>query len=425
MSAEIETTVEGQDVVARSRASEMFRALSHRNYRLFWFGALLSNVGTWMQTVAQGWLVLKLTDSPFLLGLDGFMASAPGLLLTLIGGVFADLIDRKRLLIYTQIGAGLSALVLAALVMTGVVHWWMILILSFFTGCCMALASPSFQAITIDLVGREDLANAIALNSAQFQLSRVAGPTLAGLAMGAVGLAGCFLLNGLSYIAVIVALMMVNFTAQSGKAGHSVKTKREFWEELTEGFQYVRSRPRVSMLLSISALTSLCGAPYLSMMPLFARNVLGLGETGLALMMGTAGAGALGGALLLVFLGDFRRKGWVVIGGAFVYSLCLMAFAFSTRLALSLVLLFCVGFSITSCVALINTLLQQLVTDQMRGRVLSMFVLSFLGTIPFGSLIAGASADRFGAPVTLATGGLIIFIFITTLAISNKRLRQL
>jgi MFS family permease len=348
------------------------------------------------------------------------------LLLTLIGGVFADLIDRKRLLIITQYGAGLTALILAALVYTGVVHWWMILVLSFFTGCMMALASPSFQAITIDLVGREDLANAIALNSTQFQLSRVIGPTLAGVAMGLVGLAGCFLLNGLSYGAVIVSLTMVHFKdPQSGATGHQVKTKKQFWLELTDGFRYVRTRPRVSMLLSISALTSLFGAPYLSMMPLFARNILGLGETGLALMMGTAGAGALCGALLLAFLGDFRRKGWVVIGGAFIFSLSLIGFAFSTQLMLSLALLYCVGFSITSCVALINTLLQQLVTDEMRGRVLSMFVLSFFGTIPFGSLLAGISADHFGAPRTLATGGLIIFLFITTLAARNKSLRQL
>lgn len=405
----------------------MFRALSHRNYRLFWFGAILSNTGTWMQTVAQGWLVLKLTNSAFLLGLDGFFATAPGLVLTLLGGVFADLIDRKKLLIITQIGAGLSALILAALVATNVVHWWMILVLSFVTGCCMALASPSYQAITIDLVGREDLANAIALNSTQFQLSRVIGPTLAGVAMGTVGLAGCFLLNGLSYGAVIAALAMVRFgpALNASNERGAGSAKKNLWQELLDGFRYVQTRPRVSALLSISAFTSLFGAPYLSMMPLFARDVLKFGEIGLALMIGTAGAGALGGALLLAFLGDFHRKGWFVIGGGLSFSICLIGFALSTHLALSLALLFCVGFSITSCVALINTLLQQLVTDEMRGRVLSMFVLSFLGTIPFGSFFAGAAAARIGAPITLASGGFIIFLFMTLVALRNKRLREL
>src|SRR5512132_1694778 len=191
------------------RRSGMFRALSHSNYRRFWVGAFLSNVGTWMQAVAQGWLVLQLTNSAFWLGLDAFMATAPGFSLTLLGGVFADLVDRRRLLIYTQIVAGVAALGLATLVWTGLVNRWMVLGFSFVTGCCMALASPSYLAMTFDLVGREDLANAIALNSTQFQLSRVVGPALAGVAFRVFGLAGCFFANGLSFIAVVTALWMV------------------------------------------------------------------------------------------------------------------------------------------------------------------------------------------------------------------------
>ncbi len=195
------------------RTTEMFRALAHRNFRLFWAGAFLSNTGTWMQMVAQGWLVLQITDSAFWLGFDAFVGLAPGLLLTLLGGVFADLVDRKKLLIFTQAGAGLSALVLALLVATGTVEVWMILLLSFATGCCMALAGPSYQAITKDLVGREDLANAIALNSTQFQLSRVLGPVLAGATMQWFGLAGCFFINAASFVFVIGALLLVRFDA--------------------------------------------------------------------------------------------------------------------------------------------------------------------------------------------------------------------
>src|SRR5256714_11512059 len=235
----------------------MFRALAHRNFRLFWLGAFLSNVGTWMQSVAQAWLVYQLTNSPFWLGFDAFLATAPGLVLTLLGGVFADLVDRKRLLIFTQVAAGLTALTLATLAATHVLQWWMILCASFVTGCCMSLAAPSYQAITIDLVGREDLANAIALNSTQVQLSRVIGPTFAGLAFRVLGLAGCFFANAASFVAVVTALLMVRFdeARNSAAPAHSVKDRRALWQDLTDGFSYVWGRQRVLLLLLISAVT--------------------------------------------------------------------------------------------------------------------------------------------------------------------------
>src|SRR6266542_4247718 len=413
-----------------NRRIAMFRALSHRNYRLFWTGAFLSNIGTWMQAVAQGWLVLQLTNSPFWLGLDGFMATAPGFLLTLAGGVFADLLDRRRLLLYTQALAGAAALVLAMLIHTGVVHQradvWMILGFSFVTGCCMSLAGPSYQAMTFDLVGREDLANAIALNSSQFQLSRVVGPVFAGLGFRFFGLAGCFYANGISFAAVVLGLGMVKFDpGKKTVATHSVKDRRALWHDLIAGFRYVRNRPRVFSLLSISAVNSFFGAPYLTLVPIFARNIIHLGASGLAWMMGIAGAGAFCGALLLAYLGDFRRKGWSVLGGAFSFGICLIAFGKSVHLPLSLIFLFGVGFSIVTSVAVINTLLQKLVTDQMRGRVMSMFILSFIGTMPIGNLLSGILSQKFGAPNTLAAGGLAIVLYITITALRNPRLRQL
>src|SRR5499427_10465289 len=198
--------------VRRERGlGEMFRALRHRNFRLFWSGAFLSNTGTWMQAMAQGWLVLELSNSPLWLGIDGFMATAPGLLFTLAGGVFADLFDRRKLLIYTQAVAGLAALTLGVLVLTHVVKVWMILCLSFVTGCCMSLAGPSYMALVFDLVGHRDLANAIALNSTQFQLARVLGPVCAGLGFKVFGLAGCFLANGISFAAFVAGLAMVRY----------------------------------------------------------------------------------------------------------------------------------------------------------------------------------------------------------------------
>lgn len=416
--------LEPQEVPTKARVA-MFRSLSHRNFRLFWTGAFLSNIGTWMQAVAQGWLVLQLTNSPFWLGVDGFMATAPGFILTLAGGVFADLVDRRRLLLYTQVVAGLAALGLAFLVWKHMATVPLILAFSFVTGCCMSLAGPSYQALTFDLVGREDLANAVALNSSQFQLSRVVGPVFAGLGFKFFGLAGCFFLNGVSFVFVVIALRMVKFGDEKKVAAHSVKDRRALWQDLIDGFRYVRNRPRVYSLLLLSAVSSLFGAPYLTLIPIFARDIFKLGATGLAWMMGTAGAGAFAGALLLAYLGDFKRKGRSVIAGAFAFGVCLIAFARSSHLTLSLVFLFAVGFSIVTSVAVTNTLLQKLVTDEMRGRVMSMFILTFIGTMPIGNLLAGAVSQRLGAPFALSAGGLVIVIYVTLVAFSNPRLREL
>src|ERR1051325_2760992 len=411
MPTELASVVESERPTGRR--SGMFRALSNRNYRIFWTGAFLSNVGTWMQAVAQGWLVLKLTNSPFWLGLDAFMATAPGFIFTLAGGVFADLIDRRRLLIYTQVMAGLAAIGLATLVATNVVNRWMV------------LASPSYLAMTYDLVGREDLTNAIAMNSTQFQLSRVIGPTLAGVAFRLVGLAGCFFANGLSFVAVVISLAMVRPEYRANTPSHSVKDRRALWADLIDGFRYVRNRPRVSSLLLLSAVNSFFGAPYFSMIPLYARDIFKLNETGLALLMGTAGCGALLGALLVAYLGDFRRKGWFVLGGAILFGLCITGFALASRRPLALTFLVGVGFSLVVSVALINTLLQKRVTDEMRGRVMSMFILSFIGTLPIGNILAGTASNHFGPQRTLAVGGLTVTTVATIISIVNKRLREL
>lgn len=399
----------------------MFRALRHRNFLLFWAGAFLSNTGTWMQIVAQNWLVLQLTDSPFWLGVDAFLATAPGLVLTLVGGVFADLISRQQLLIYTQAGAGLAALALVPFIYTGSIRFEMVLVASFVTGCCMSLASPSYQAITIDLVGREDLPNAIALNSAQFQLSRVVGPALAGLTITIAGLAGCFLANGLSYIVIVGSLMLVRFPPRETNAGvDSAAPKPSLLTNLFDGFRYAWGHVRLRTLLVISAVVSLFSAPYISMMAVFARDVYHLGEKGLALMMGTAGAGALVGALALTLRGGFWRRNRTVVGGAAAFGACTILFALAGNLMVALVLLFLMGLTLTLAIATTNTLLQQLVSDEMRGRVMSLFVLSFLGTSPFGNLLAGATAAQRGAPFTLALCGAFIVFFMLYTALRTR-----
>src|ERR1044071_4702864 len=248
--------------------SEMFRALRHRNFLLFWSGAFLSNTGTWMQAVAQGWLVLSLSNSPFWLGVDGFMATAAGMVLPLAGGVFADLMDRRKLLIYTQAVSGVAALTLGVLVLTHVVQVWMILCLSFVTGCCMSLAGPSYMALVFDLVGRDDLANAIALNSTQFQLARVLGPVAAGVGFKLFGLAGCFIANGISFVFVVAAMMMVKFErpdVQTNPEPRAKKRREVFTSDLIAGLRYAAGHPSVFKLLIISAVASLFGAPYIFM----------------------------------------------------------------------------------------------------------------------------------------------------------------
>src|SRR4030095_184366 len=247
MSAPLQTQPE------RSRGvSGMFRALRHRNFLLFWSGAFLSNAGTWMQAVAQGWLVLSLSNA-FWLGVGGFIATAPGLVFPLIGGVFADAVDRRKLLIYSQLVAGMSALTLGVLVATAVVKVWMILVLSFVTGCCMSIAGPAYLALVFDLVGREDLANAIALNSTQFQLARVIGPVAAGIGFKVFGVAGCFFANGLSFAAVVAGLAMVRYDQTlNPEAPAPAKMKARFRRDLTDGFRYVAQHPTTLMLLMIS-----------------------------------------------------------------------------------------------------------------------------------------------------------------------------
>ena len=443
-------------------AGGMFSALAHRNFRLFWAGAFLSNTGTWTQTVAQGWLVLQLTDSASWLGVDSFMATVPALLLTLLGGVFADLVDRKRLLILTQVGAGASALALAALLAAGVVDGpedvWFILALTFATGCCWAIAGPSYQAFAYDLVGREDLANAVALNSAQFQLSRVVGPVLAALTIQLFGLAGCFLVNGLSYGAIVLALSRVRFAdrvegaaaaegareeeaaaagatrggegpravdERRGAGPHSLRDGRALWRDLVEGVRYARARPRVRLLMLCTAVVSVFGSPYLTLMPLFARNVFGWGETGLSLLMGTAGAGALAGALVIAYLGDFKRKGWLVLGAALSAGLCLMAFAWAPGAPLALAVLFVTGGSMVCFFSVCNTLLQQLATDRMRGRVMSIWIMCFIGAMPFGNLLGGKAADVVGPRLTVLACGLFISLFVSLVGLRERRMGEI
>lgn len=408
------------EAVSPPHVRSRFGALRHRNFALFWAGAFLSNTGTWMQIIAQNWLILDRTDSAFWLGTDAFLATAPGIPLTLVGGALADRISRRTLLVHTQIGAGLAAFALGALIYADAVSIGAILLATFVTGCCMSLSGPSYQAITIDLAGREDLQNAIALNSAQFQFSRVVGPALAGLAISTAGLAACFVANGASYLLVVGALLLVRFPARDAEDARTGEARPSLWRNLIEGFRYAWGERRLRMTLMISGVVSLFSAPYISLLAVFARDVYGIGEQGFSLLMGTAGAGALAGALGLTFGGDFRRKAQGMMWGACLFGVCAMVFALATDPMSALVPLFLMGLTLTVAIATANTLLQQLVREEMRGRVMSLFVLSFIGTAPFGNLIAGAFAEARGAPLTLAVCGACVTVSVMLIAVRTR-----
>lgn len=377
----------------------------------------MSSVGTWMHSVAQGWLVLELTDSPLLLGLTGFAGSLPMLLLLLVGGVFADRVDRRRLLIGLQLALASFALTLAILTVLGAVTIWHVLLLSLLTGTAFAFSATAYQAMVSDMVERRDLVNAIALNSTQFNLSRVVGPALTGAVVALGGLALCFFVNATSFLASIVALTRLRL------ASAAPPRAAPLWESFLEGVRYVRGRPRVRAILVSVAAISVFAMPYATMLPVFARDVLGLGPGGLGYLMAAAGVGAVTGALGLAARTPMRHRGWNVVGGVALTALGVLGFSLAKTFALVAGFLFVIGFAATSTVALCNSLVQELVTNAMRGRVMSMFGLAFMGTFPVGNLLAGAGAKVVGAPAGFTIAGALLLAVAVIVAWRSPRLR--
>ena len=396
-----------------------FRALRHADYRLFWAGNLVSNTGSWMQNVAQGWLVLQLTDSPFWLGLLGFAQQVPALIFSLPAGVLADRVARRRLLLATQATMMSLALVLAVLVS---LHWItvpQIIAIAFLAGTTMALNAPSYQAAVRDLVVHEDTLNAIALNSIQFNFSRVLGPSIAGFLIAGVGLAACFYLNALSYVVLLAVIARVRFPSHHEREGGRMS------EELAEGFRYVWTHRTILILVLIVAMVSMFGLPYLVMMPAFARDVLHVGAAGLGYLVAAAGLGALIGGIHLAMLKSHRRRGPLVLGAALVFFAAILLFCLSRRPAVSALLLGVVGGAMVSSVATVNSLIQTLVPDSIRGRVLSMHTMAFLGFTPLGSLLVGALAERWGPATALALSSGFAFLLTAVLAASASSVRRL
>lgn len=379
----------------------IFRTLRYRNFRLFFGGQLISLIGTWMQQVAVTWLVYRMTGSPLVLGIVGFASQMPTFLLSPFAGVLADRYNRHRILILTQVFAMAQALLLAALTLTGMIESWSIVALSALLGAVNAFDIPTRQSFVLDMIERrEDLPNAIALNSSMFNAARLAGPSIAGMLLAVIGEGMCFLVNGLSFVAVIAALMAMKLAPQKASA-HDGGVLQGF----REGFSYVAGFAPIKHILLLVALVSGLGMPAFVLMPVFAKDILGGGALTLGFLMGAIGVGALSGAIYLAsrktVLGLAR---WITIATA-IFSSGLIAFAFCDILWVSVLLLFAVGFGMMVQMASCNTIVQTLTDDDKRGRVMSFYTMAFMGMMPFGSLMAGWSASVIGAPLTVMAGG--------------------
>jgi MFS family permease len=394
-----------------------FRAFRHRNYRLFFTGQLISLIGTWMQSVAESWLVYRLTGSAALLGVTAFCSQIPVFLLAPIGGTVADRSNRHRIMVITQSVSMVLPLILCVLTFTGRVKVWQVFVLASCLGVVNAFDIPARQAFVVEMVGRDDLLNAIALNSSMVNGARVLGPATAGILVAAVGEAWCFLLNGISYIAVIGGLLMMS-VADTRRPRPSSP-----FRDTLEGFRFVTRTAPVRALLLLLGIASFAGMPYAVLMPVFAESILHGGARGLGLLMAASGLGALGGALSLAGRNGVRGLGAWVASAAGAFGVALALFSLSRTFWLSVALLVPVGGSMMVQMASSNTLIQAMVPDALRGRVMSVYSMMFLGMAPFGGLFAGYMAERIGAPHTVAIGGAICLVAATVFRSRLPKLR--
>jgi MFS family permease len=375
------------------------RALRHRNYRLFFAGQLVSLIGTWMQTIAQSWLVYRLTGSSLMLGSIGFASQIPIFLLAFVGGTVADRYNRHRIIVGATAASMILALILSVLTLTETVRIWHIFVLSVLLGIVNAFEMPARQAFVVELVRKEDLMNAIALNSSVFNGARVLGPSVAGILIAGIGEGWCFFANGISYIAAIAGLLLMRLEAHERTA-----RSQSAISNVLEGFQFVRCTKPIRALLLLLGLVGLFAMPYSVLMPIFADKILHGGPRGLGILMGATGLGALAGSVFMAAKSDTRGLGKMVAFACAGFASGLILFSISRTFWLSALCLVPVGFSLMVQMACTNTLIQIMVPDSLRGRVMSTHVWMFLGMAPFGSFLAGAIANHVGAPATILIG---------------------
>jgi MFS family permease len=379
-----------------------FPALRHRNFRLFFLGQTTSLVGTWMQSVAQGWLVLQLTNSAYYVGLVSALGSLPVLLVSLPAGVFADRSNKRRVVVATQALALVQALVLAVLIWMHRVELWHVAAAAVFLGLVNAVDIPTRQSLIFDLVGKDDLMNAIALNSSAFNAARIIGPAIGGILIGGIGIAACFFLNGVSYVAVIAGLLAMRLPAWSPPplAGDGLARFRE-------GALFILGDRATRALVLNTALLSIFGFPYLVLMPVFARDVLHVGAAGLGFLMASVGIGAVVAALGVAAFGPRLPKGRLLVWGGPVFGLAIAAFALTPWVPLAVAILVVSGGAMIANNAVTNTLLQTIVPDGLRGRVMGAYTFVFVGMAPLGAYQAGWLAGRIGVQAAVAAGGLV------------------
>ena len=390
----------------RFALSRTFASLQHRNYRLFFFGQLVSLIGTWMQNVAQAWLVYELTNSPFKLGVVAFCAGVPVLAFSLWAGVVADRMPKRRLLLVTQTVMMTLAFILAADMFLGTIQWWHVTILAFMLGTANAFDAPARQAFVVEMVGRKELMNAIALNSAMFNSARIIGPALAGVTLAAVGTAWCFVLNGVSFLAVIAGLALMDVKPYVGAAS----TESPF-KQMREGVSYIWHNPTVRPLITLVAVSNMFAMGYYALLPALAQDVLHAGTVGYGLMSTAVGVGALFAALVIASLGNYQRKGLMLTAGNLLFPIMVLAVSLSKSFHLTMGLLMVAGLGFMTQNATANTLVQTTVPDGLRGRVMSAYMMVFQGLFPIGSLIAGSVAEKFGVPAGAAFGGTIALAY--------------
>ena len=409
-------------------ARRITAALRHRDFRVLWFGACTSSIGTWMQSLAENWLVLSLTASAFYLGLDAFLQQLPIMLFTLIGGVIADRRDRRQTLMGSQWVQLTSAATLALLVYFRVIHVWEILALSFLTGCAQAFGGPAYQSLIPSLVGKEDLTNAIALNSIQFNVARMVGPLLAGAALAGfkhwgvpdmTAYSACFTFNALSFLVVIVALMSLHI-----KHLPAVRTQR-MMEELRHGLRYVREEHSIMALMVLGAATTFFGTPMMVLLPVFAKEVFGADVEGYSKLLAFSGAGAVAGSMVVAWLGRFPRMGLTTLLVEAGLGLLLTAVAMTRSLAATYVLLFITGVALMIAISTIMSLVQLIAPNDMRGRVMSIYLVAFRGGMPLGSLVSGYFASRSSASTVFTVNGVMLVIVSIYFLLKSKEIRAL
>lgn len=398
----------------------MFAALRHANYRLFFVGQAVSLTGTWMQTVAEGWLVYQMTNSPLALGFVRFLHTIPVTLLTLLGGAVADRVDKRSICVSTQTVSMLMAFLLFGLVQGNAVEVWHVWCIAFVMGVAHAFDIPARQSFVVDMVGRKDLMNAIALNSSLFNGARIAGPGAAGLIMAGAGVATCFLFNGLSFLAVIFAYLAMKLPArQSSPSTQSLR--QATWEAI----RYATGHADIRSILVMVSVVSLFGWPYSVLMPIFARDILDVGASGYAFLMSANGAGAFAGAVTLAVAGDYPHKRFLMFGGAVGFSLMLLMLAVSTAVWLSCLALLIAGWCMILFFATANTMVQLTVPDRLRGRVMGFYSFCFIGLSPLGSLMAGSIARSTSAPWMVGMGALVCLVAaLATYRFLPRRLSQ-